>query len=198
MKETALTLAQIETIITGYNDSPYYIGRNIVVPNCNWGFLNHEADLLVLTKAKRLIEVEIKRSWSDFLADFKKAHTHNDPKLGYLYYAVPYSIGERVFNFLYKGRYDCRSHVMYSHSEVEGYTDNNPHRCGLIIYASTEETKMITKRVGVCCMNVVAQKMNDYKVSTEEELKILRLLGMRIWGMKKILAEYQVETSLLK
>lgn len=199
MRETNLTLEQIETIITGYADSPYYIGKNIVIPNCNWGFLNHEADLLVMTKAKRLIEVEIKRTWSDFLADFKKAHTHEDPKLGHLYYAVPLSIGERVFNYLYEGKYNCNRHaLMYSHSEVTAYTEKNPNKCGLIVYASTEEIGWATMRVGVCCVNVLAQKMNDYRVSTEEELKLLRLLGMRIWKLKKKLAEYQVETSLFK
>jgi hypothetical protein len=54
MKETTLTLEQIETLITGYQDSPFYIRSNIVIPNCNWGFLNHEADLLVLSKAATL------------------------------------------------------------------------------------------------------------------------------------------------
>jgi hypothetical protein len=40
--------------------------------------------------------------------------------------------------------------------------------------------------------------MHDYKVSTEEEIKLLRLLGLRVWNMKKKLAEYQAEPSLFK
>ena len=196
MKETALTLEQIETIITGYPDSPYYIRQNIVVPNCDWGFLNHEADLLIMSKAKRLVEIEIKRTWSDFMADFKKHHTHNDKKLKYFYYAVPLSIGERVFNWLYEGEYICkRNWIRYEKSNVTGYTEHNPNKCGLILYGSKEEMgiDMYYKRVGSCCINVPATAMNDYQLSTDEELKLLRLLGLRVWHLKKKLAVYQAE-----
>ena len=199
MKETTLTLEQIETIITGYPDSPYFIRQHIVVPNCDWGFLNHEADLLVMNKTKRLVEIEIKRTWSDFMADFKKSHTHFDPKLGYFYYAVPLSIGERVFKWLYEGTYKCKpSFMYYERSDVNGYTEHNPNKCGLIIYASPEETTTRGKRVGACCLNVGATRMNDYQLSTDEELKMLRLLGMRVWNLKKKLAEYQAEPSLFE
>ena len=199
MKETTLTLEQIETIITGYPDSPYFIRQNIVVPNCDWGFLNHEADLLVLNKTKRLVEIEIKRTWSDFMADFKKSHTHYDPKLSYFYYAVPLSIGERVFHWLYEGEYKCRpGFLYYERSEVTAYTEHNPNKCGLIIYADPQESTARGKRVGSCCLNVGATRMNDYQLSTDEELKLLRLLGMRVWNLKKKLAEYQAEPSLFK
>ena len=199
MKETTLTLEQIETIITGYPDSPYFIRQNIVVPNCDWGFLNHEADLLVLNKTKRLVEIEIKRTWSDFMADFKKSHTHYDPKLSYFYYAVPLSIGERVFHWLYEGEYKCRpGFLYYERSEVTAYTEHNPNKCGLIIYADPQESTARGKRVGSCCLNVGATRMNDYQLSTNEELKLLRLLGMRVWNLKKKLAEYQAEPSLFK
>ena len=199
MKETTLTLEQIETIITGYPDSPYFIRQNIVVPNCDWGFLNHEADLLVLNKTKRLVEIEIKRTWSDFMADFKKSHTHYDPKLCYFYYAVPLSIGERVFHWLYEGEYKCRpGFLYYERSEVTDYTEHNPNKCGLIIYADPQESTARGKRVGSCCLNVGATRMNDYQLSTDEELKLLRLLGMRVWNLKKKLAEYQAEPSLFK
>lgn len=199
MKETSLTLEQIETIITGYPDSPYYIRKNIVVPNCDWGFLNHEADLLILIKSKRLVEIEIKRTWSDFMADFKKHHTHDDPKLGYFYYAVPLSIGERVFHWLYEGEYKCKPDFLYyERSTVTAYTEHNPNKCGLIIYADPLESSARGKRVGSCCINVTPERMNDYRLSTDEELKLLRLLGLRIWNMKKKLAEYQMEPSLFK
>lgn len=36
----------------------------------------HECDMLVLRPSGYLLEVEIKRSWSDFLADFHKTHHH--------------------------------------------------------------------------------------------------------------------------
>lgn len=199
MKETTLTLEQIETIITGYPDAPYFIRQNIVVPNCDWGFLNHEADLLVMNKTKRLVEIEIKRTWSDFMADFKKSHTHDDPKLSRFYYAVPMSIGERVFHWLYEGTYKCEpGFIYYERSEVTAYTEHNPNRCGLIIYADPEESRVRGNRVGSCSLNVPAQLMHDYQLTTDEELKLLRLLGMRVWNLKKKLAEYQAEPSLFK
>ena len=72
--DTTLSIEQVETILTGYPDSPYYIRKNIVIPNCNWGFLNHEADLLVLTNTKRLIEIETMdaKEFNDII----KAHEH--------------------------------------------------------------------------------------------------------------------------
>ena len=197
MRETTLTLEQIEVILTGYPDSPYYVRQDIVIPNCSWGYLNHEADLLVLTKAKYLVEIEIKRTWSDFMADFKKNHVHDDPKLSYFYYAVPLSIGERVFHWLYKGEYKCRpGFIYYNRSDVTGFTEHNPNRCGLIIYADAEESSCRGNRIGSCCINVSPERMNKYKVPVEEELKLLRLLGLRIWNMKKKLAEHQIEPSL--
>jgi hypothetical protein len=197
MADTNLTLEQVETILVGSPDSPFYMRQNIVVPNVDWGFLNHEADLLVLSKANRLTEIEIKRSWSDFMADFKKKHTHYDKKLSHFYYAVPISIGQKVFDWLYTGEYKCRKGwVRYDRSIITGYTEHNPHKCGLIIYGSAEETG--NWRYHLCGINVGARRMNDYKLSTEEAFKLLRLLGMRVWNMKKKLAEYQVEPSLFK
>ena len=194
---TTLTIEQIEQTICGHPESPYYIRQNIVIPNVDWGFLNHEADLLIVNKTKRLIEVEIKRSWSDFMADFKKSHTHYDEKLSYFYYAVPFSIAERVFNWLYVGEYDCPKYgFAYHKSPITGYTEHNPNKCGLIVYASTDEISVWQHNI--CCINVQAKRMNDYKLSVEEELKLYRLLSMRIWGLKKKLSEYQAEPSLFK
>jgi hypothetical protein len=68
----------------------------------------------------------VKRSWSDFLADFKKDHKHKDKKLAYFYYAVPISIGEKVFNYLYEGQYSCKpGFIYYNKSKVDGFTDKN-------------------------------------------------------------------------
>lgn len=187
-KETNYTLEQIETILCGMPYSPYYIRQNIVVPNVAWGFLNHEADLLILNKTKHLIEIEIKRTWADFMADFKKSHTHNDSKLSYFYYAVPESIGQRVFDWLYKGNYEARHY--WDRSIVDGYTENNKNKCGLIVYGENIFHNY--------CLTVAAGKMGDYKLSVEEELKLLRLGNMRIWGLKKKLAEYQAEPNLFK
>lgn len=185
-KETDLTIEQIETILVGMPYSPYFIRQNIVIPNVSWGFLNHEADLLIINKNKHLIEIEIKRTWADFMADFKKSHTHNDKKLSHFYYAVPESIGKRVFEWLYVGEYCAKNY--WDRSVVNGYTEHNQNNGGLIVYGE--------KIFHNYCITVAAGKMGDYRLTTDDELKLLRLGNMRIWGMKKKLAEYQAEPNL--
>lgn len=186
MKETNMTIEQIETLLVGYSNSPFYIRKNIVVPNVDWGFLNHEADLLVLSKSNYLTEVEIKRSWSDFMADFKKKHSHYDPKLSHLYYAVPSSIAQKVFDWLYEG--ELRTERFWTiRSKVQNTTENNPHGCGLIIYEDPSDIYPY----GRCYITAPAARMGDYKVTQAEELKLLRLCGMRVWNLKKKVAKLQ-------
>ena len=49
------------------------IRSNIIVPNVSWGMgIEYEADLIVLSKQGYATEYEIKRSYSDFVADFAK------------------------------------------------------------------------------------------------------------------------------
>lgn len=44
--DTNLTIEQVEHLITRIDE--FNVRQHIVVPNVSWGFLNHEADLLVL------------------------------------------------------------------------------------------------------------------------------------------------------
>lgn len=93
-KEEKSVVPQIEQIEVALAQYFNYL-HNIVVFNVKgWSALlpfYHECDVLVCTKAGYLTEVEIKRSWGDFLADFKKKHKHETEKLAYLYYCVPQS-----------------------------------------------------------------------------------------------------------
>lgn len=187
MRETNLTIEQIETLLVGSSLSPFYFGQNIVVPNVDWGFLNHEADLLVMSKRRYLTEIEIKRSWSDFLADFSKEHHHYDSKLSHFYYAVPVSIAQKVFDWLYEGELDIRR--FYSKSKVTGYTEHNPLKCGLIVYI---DDKSMWCGHG-CNITVSAQRIGNYKVTEEEEHQLLRLLGMRIWKLKTTVSKFQTK-----
>jgi hypothetical protein len=193
--DTKLTIEQIESLLVGYADSPFYIRKNIVVPNCSWGFLNHEADLLIMSKSGYLTEVEIKRSWSDFKADFQKNHTHNDKHIAHLYYAVPVSIGEKVFKWLYDGEYKVEDRwLTYCKSKVNGYTENNPNKCGLILYADCD----VAHPRGNIGINVPAALIGNYACNDKDTISLLRLGNMRIWNLKKKLAEYQVESYLFK
>lgn len=102
--DTARTLYEIEVALAktdGFN----YI-RNIVAFNVNgWGnnlYIGHECDMLILSKSGYLTEIEIKRSLSDFLADFKKKHCHESEIIKYFYYCVPESIYDKVRDELSK------------------------------------------------------------------------------------------------
>ena len=194
MKETELSINQIESAIVERVDSPFYIRRNIVIPNVSWGFLNHEADLLVISQQKKLTEIEIKRTWSDFMADFHKGHNHYDKKLSHLYFAVPYRMAERVFHWLYEGEFADNN---YSFSKVEKATEHNPYKAGIIVYRdwNDEGTNI---RYGRCCwVNVRAGQMNpygEYVISDKEERKLFRLLAFRIWAAKRLAASQEDKT----
>ncbi len=67
---------------------------NLPIPNVSWAFLHYEADLLILTKAGYLYEVEIKVSRADLKKDLLKIHGHNYHKISRLYFAIPAALLE--------------------------------------------------------------------------------------------------------
>jgi hypothetical protein len=62
---------------------------NLIVPNISWGLLNHEADLLMLSKAGYATEIEIKISKADLLRDQNKRHAHESDIVKAFWFAVP-------------------------------------------------------------------------------------------------------------
>lgn len=92
-KKKTISLLEMETSIAKW----FGTRTHIIVPNISWGFLSHEADLVVISKAGCLKEIEIKRSFSDFKADFKKGHTHGDRqnRITEFYYAIPIELLEK-------------------------------------------------------------------------------------------------------
>lgn len=89
-----------ETILALRNSGMWNKRSDIMIPNLSWGLLPYEADFVVVTKSGYLTEVEIKRSWSDFLADFKKKHNHEAEQVYYFYYCVPEQIVSKVKEYL--------------------------------------------------------------------------------------------------
>ena len=63
--------------------------QNLIVPNVSWGMNMHECDMLIITANNYGIEVEIKVSKSDLIADGKKRHHHYDNRIKRLYFAIP-------------------------------------------------------------------------------------------------------------
>lgn len=79
--------------------------RNICVPNVSWGMFKYEMDFVAVTPKGKLTEIEIKRSWSDFMADFKKTFYHDDCHVADFWYCVPSCMINETENFLVKRGY---------------------------------------------------------------------------------------------
>lgn len=72
-----------------YEDKTFVYGKKYV------RIVNHECDMLSVSKKMFLREVEIKISVSDFKADLKKKHNH-DGNIKQFYFAVPYYILDKI------------------------------------------------------------------------------------------------------
>lgn len=95
---TGRTLTEIEIALC--NTDRFNFVKNIVAFNVN-GMgkslpIHHECDMLVLSKSGYLTEIEIKRSWNDFLAEFRKRHSHKSDLIKYFFYCIPKCLEERV------------------------------------------------------------------------------------------------------
>lgn len=135
------------------------IRSNIIVPNVSWGMgINYEADLIVVTKAGYATEYEIKRSYSDFVADFAKDEdAHKAPWVYKFYYVIPLGIKEKVEVFL----------------QNTGLMDDTP---AILFY---DETPKFFSN-GSC-----AYRKGGRKMFLEEQLKLAKLGTMRYWDLRK-------------
>lgn len=164
MADTSRHLYEIEVALAKYDRFNYI--KNIVAFNVNgWGGklpIWHECDMLILSKAGYLTEIEIKRSWTDFLADFKKRHSHESQGLiKYFFYAVPSSIVNKVIEYINNNNIACNG-----------------------VYSYTEE--LYIREHGV---NSSATR-NYRKLTLEERLELARYGAMRSVMLKKKLIEY--------
>lgn len=76
------------------------------IPNVSFGFFKHiECDLVQVSGAGYIHEFEIKRSWSDFLADFKKSHFHDDLRISQLTFVLPEALGNDRLNLFCQNNY---------------------------------------------------------------------------------------------
>lgn len=132
----------------------------VVVPNVSWGLLPHEADLIAMTEAGYIYEVEIKVSKADFLADKDKwkhrlAESRGQHELiKDFYYAMPTQVWEK-----------CKP-------------EDLPTGAGLIL-VSRDEYDRSRDRAYVAqkpTSNASARKVRD-----DERLQLMRLGYMRYW-----------------
>jgi hypothetical protein len=159
IRKHKITTAEIEVRVAtffGYREC-------IIVPNISWGINLHECDLLIIRKSGYGIEVEIKISKSDLIADAKKGHQHCDRmgRLSELYFAIPDYMS------------DCIEYI--------------PRDAGILVlsrydyYGRGLDLKVLRKPKA----NKARRKFTDV-----EMLKVAHLGTMRIWNLKRIINSY--------
>jgi len=154
---TQLTVEQIQVALR--NSGIWNKRQDVFVPNVSYGLLGYEADLIIMSKTGYLTEIEIKRSWVDFMADFKKDHKHNDSKICYFYYCLPISLKDRVMSFWQR--------------EYGGDTTNN-HPATLFYL----ENGRIERGGGW-------PSKGGRKLFIEEQLQLVRLGCFRYWNLQE-------------
>lgn len=175
---TTLSVHEIEYGLCRY----YGIRKYIIVPNVSWGFFaEHEADLVVITQAGYLTEIEIKRSWRDFLEDFKKNSYHNDNRIAEFYYCVPECMAGACKDYLYA---DPSIEARYG-------------KIGLLSFDERGDIRFVRN----------GRKRNPLKLTAEEVLSVARLGVLRFWDVRhkydtnekdEIIARLQSEINFLR
>lgn len=164
---TQRTLYEIEVALAHYNSFDFR--RNIVAFNVNgWSGtlpIFHECDMLVCTKSGYLTEIEIKRTWSDFVADFKKKHKHeNNGLMKYFYYCLPAS-------------FDLKETYVLLEEHKVNYS-------GILFYDEYLNFQFHGFRVSQDDYQNRCLKGHK-KLTIEQQLEVARLGAMRVIGLKE-------------
>jgi hypothetical protein len=136
--------------------------QNVIIPNVSWGIgLDYEADLIVVSKAKYVTEIELKVSKSDLKRDRDKRKWKPKPEYdfrGELYnvvkkqfFGIPEDLGDSI-NFI-------------------------PSHCGVIMVRPN----------GRCHMERAPRILKARPLSGKEYLHALHLASMRTWTLKETL-----------
>lgn len=131
------------------------LGEGSILP------IRHECDVLVCSNAGYLSEIEIKRSYSDFMCDFKKRHDHQSKYIKNFYYCVPFNIKDKVVDFLdnFENRDDWRT------------------KAGIIVFH--EDSDWISVK------RVPKPNKECVKITTEQKLYLAKLGSMRVMNLKR-------------
>ena len=142
---------------------------NLIVPNVHWGMNMHECDLLIVSKAGYVTEVEIKISRADLRADAKKWHGHQG------------GIAKRVIKYLY---FAVPEDIIASGGVLkEDVMVMIPERAGILTVRPGEIDNVgpRIRRIREPTVNKHASKMPD-----SERYKVARLGALRIWNLKGV------------
>lgn len=166
-----MTAMDIEIEVARY----FNMRLNLIVPNISWGMLNHEADLIVVSRSGLATEVEIKVSKSDLKKDRDKRHHHNSKLIHRLFFAIPdYML-------------DC--------------IDLVPAQAGILVIRSGADAGALPLRYRRESTKLLrpAKINKQYPKWTQKEvLQLLRLSTMRIWTLKEKLNKQLKERRELK
>ena len=151
---TELSVKEIQALLADY----WGIRNNIIVPNVSWGMLDYEADLLIMNQTGYVMEIEIQRSWSDFLADFKKDEVAHKSEIIYqFWYCVPDEIYSK-----------CKEKLKEVYPDSIG-------RPNIISYTDSGMLNFHGKAASYC-------SGKHRKLYLEEQLKLARLGTLRYWN----------------
>lgn len=109
---TTLSIEEIEVMLA--TSKEFDFRRNLFVTNVDWGLLNHEADVVVMSKSGYLTEIEIKRSKADLMADFKKKHKHDDELIKNFYFCVPKHLKDECLKLCKEHGYKVNGIILYT------------------------------------------------------------------------------------
>jgi len=137
------------------------VRTHTIVPNVSWGLLSHEADVLVMRETGFLLEFEIKRSFSDYKADFKKHKWRNglSKTIKKFYYCFPADLWRKR-----------RGHIQEILPEFAGI---------LVIYKNGERLPF-SEIIKPAKLNPGCKAL-----SKPQQLKLAQLGTMRIWNLKR-------------
>ena len=161
IKPKPITTIEMEIAIA----KMFGIRRHIIVPNISWGLALHECDLLVLRNSGYAVEIEIKRTFSDFKKDFEKQHKHIDyyNRIVEFYYAFPEELYDK-----------CKSLV--------------PEKAGVILCKSSLDYKKRFK-VKAYVKKKAKRNITARPMTEKEQQQITRLAALRIWTLKERIAK---------
>ena len=158
-KPGRLTTAEMEVALAHFLD----YRTNLIVPNVHWGTNFHECDLLVVSRAGYLTEIEIKISRADLKADKKKWHEHKGSQIKRLFFALP--------------------------SYLENSIDLVPDRAGIILVRPRDSDAAPTWMPRCRELRPSEWQPRAPKISAEDQYKIATFGARRIWGLKQKLSQ---------
>lgn len=162
-----MTTKEMEFAIFNYFCNSYPLITTNITKNS--GVVNHECDILMASKNNYLTEIEIKISAEDFKKDFSKKHKHEDKRIKYQYFALPYGFSEDLIKLI-------------------------PEHFGIIYIEKKKIKDSFCRKVPVIRTSYVVFKGRDakinkdfdgYKLSDKQLMNFYRLAAMRYWSSKK-------------